>query len=117
MALYGLPMSIMRKNVQFRRLRFIIGTDRISGKVRFRPDIRLQFPVPVPVRLSKNLPDFSRKMFTFLGHLPVKKFLKKESLESFDHVINFTCLVRLASLACLGSWYLGSTSCLIKQAR
>ena len=58
-----------------------LGTDRISGKVRFRPDIRLQFPVPVPVRLSKNLPDFSRKMFTFLGHLPVKKSKKRNRLK------------------------------------
>ena len=47
----------------------------------------------------------------------IKEIKKPESLESFDHVINFTCLVRLASLACPGYWYLGSTSCLIKQAR
>ena len=36
-------------------LRTQVGTDRKSGWIRFRPDIRLQNPAPV----GKNLPDFS----------------------------------------------------------
>ena len=51
-----------------------LGTDRISGKVRFRPDIRLHFPVPVPVRQRKILPDFCRKMFAFLRTCFNKKY-------------------------------------------
>jgi hypothetical protein len=42
---------------------FELLTDRISGKVWFRPDIRLHFPVPVPVWQRKT--DFCRKMFAF----------------------------------------------------
>ena len=53
---------------------FQLGTDRISGKVRFRPDIRLHFPVPVPVRQRKILPDFCRKMFAFLRTCFHKKY-------------------------------------------
>jgi hypothetical protein len=52
----------------------LLGTDRISGKVRFRPDIRLHFPVPVPVRQRKTLPDFCRKMFAILWACFRKKF-------------------------------------------
>ena len=40
----------------------LLGTDRKSGWIRFRPDFRLQNPVPVPVRFQIDLPDFNRKL-------------------------------------------------------
>ena len=41
---------------------FQVGTDRKSGWIRFRPDFRLQNPVPVPVRFQIDLPDFNRNL-------------------------------------------------------
>jgi hypothetical protein len=51
------------KQLLVRKFPSSVGTDRISGKVRFRPDIQLHFPVPV--RQRNILADFCRKFLLF----------------------------------------------------